>query len=237
MSLFDVVKQRIKISVTNSNNFNQDAKLIKSYKNYDKRLLIDHGKCREFDKHIKLLVFADTHGHLVYDSEFIEKQITDYDVCLLLGDITCDDIRVILKVVNKDKIYGILGNHDNFDNLEKCGIPNIAGEIITINGVNILGIEGSLRYTDRRPGFTLEEGDEYVKTLPYCDILISHSPPFGALGYEQNSVHIGAPYINRYIFEKHIPIILSGHNHVDSEYKMLNGTMGYSVYNQKLLTF
>lgn len=214
-----------------------DNKMAKQYKDYDKDLLEKYGKCRKFNKEIKILCFADTHGKIMYNqNEYKLSEIdNDYDVCLLLGDISCDDIREILKYVDKNKIYGILGNHDYFSNLEKFDILNINGKVIDINGVRISGIEGAIKYKEEQPGYTIEDGFEFVKSIPEADICITHAPPFGAVGLENNSLHIGAPYINEYLFRTKCPIVLSGHNHVDRTHEYLNGTKGISLYKQKTI--
>ena len=240
MGLFDKFKKKKKPVLFGVDSYkNSETEMVKTYKNYDEKLLKQYGKCKDFNKSIRLLIFADTHGKLSYDIDYDFNAINEfgYDVCLLLGDISCDDIRKILEYVDKNKVCGILGNHDYLDNLEKFDIPNINGEIVNINGVNILGIEGCIKYKNTQPGFTLEEGFKFIEELPCCDILITHSAPFGAVGLESNSVHIGAPYINKYIFEKKCPVVISGHNHVDIKHEYLNGTLGLSVYKQRIIQF
>jgi predicted phosphodiesterase len=240
MGLFDKLSKKKKPVLFGVESYsNPQTEIAKIYKNYDNKLFKEYGKCKPFDKTIKILIFSDTHSKLAYDIDYDLKAINKYgyDVCLLLGDISCDDIRIILEHVDKNKVYGILGNHDYLDNLEKFNIPNINGQIININGVDILGIEGCIKYKSVQPGFTLEEGFKFIKQLPPCDILITHSAPFGAVGLESNSVHIGAPYINKYMFEKKCPIVISGHNHIDKKHKYLNGTLGLSVYKQRIIQF
>lgn len=237
MNIFNKFKKK-KPVIFGVTSYETESNIKREYRNYDSKLLKKYGDCEPFNKNIKMLIYADSHGKIIYENKDYDfSMVDDYDVCLLLGDISCDDIREILKYVDKNKIYGILGNHDYFDNLDKFDIPNINGEIININGVEILGIEGSIKYKENQPGFTIDDGMNFVDTLPKCDILISHSPPFGALGMEHNSVHLGAPYVNKYIFKNRCPIVISGHNHINTGYDMINNTRGYSVYKQKVIEF
>lgn len=238
MSIFDkIFKKPQKQPFQAFGEYNFENSMVKEYKNINKELHKKYSDCLPFNKNIKLLLFADTHGKINYDIDYDFSAITDYDVCLLLGDISCDDIREILKHIDKTKAYGILGNHDYYDNLSKFDIPNINGKVITINGVDILGIEGSIKYKEEQPGFTIEEGYEFVKDLPTCDICITHTPPFGANGLEHNTLHIGAPYINEYIYKNKCPIVISGHNHIDSKHTYKNNTFGLSVYKQRIIEF
>ena len=219
--------------------FLPENNLAREYENYDKQLFEKYGSCKPFNKEIKILFFSDTHGKIIYQPyEYNLSEIKDdFDVCLLLGDISCDDIREILKYIDKNKIYGILGNHDYLTNLEKFNIPNINGKVITINDVRIAGIEGSIKYKEMQPGYTLEEGFEKVKNMEETDILITHTSPFGAVGLAANSLHIGAPYINEYIFRTGCPIVVSGHNHINQEHTYINGTKGISLYKKKIIEF
>lgn len=57
--------------------------------------------------------------------KFMEEH-SNYDVCLLLGDHNFNDITVILKYINKDKIYGLLGNYDH-SYLDEFNIRNLNG--------------------------------------------------------------------------------------------------------------
>ena len=63
----------------------------------------------------------------------------------MLGDHYDRDIEIIIRNIDKSKLYGIKGNHD-YDYLTYYAIPNINGQIININGVKILGMEGSFKY-------------------------------------------------------------------------------------------
>lgn len=82
-------------------------------------------KAIDLDVDLRLLILTDL--HTLREDELEKVVDLDYDVCFLLGDIT-------------------VGNHDNFDNLARAGIENINNKIIDINGIKILGFEGSHRY-------------------------------------------------------------------------------------------
>lgn len=212
------------------------SELVDKYKGLDNKLFKKNGKCRPFDKKIKLLIFADTHGHIKSDPDYNLNIIPDdIDICLLLGDISRDDIAEILKHVPKEKIIGILGNHDYDTNLEVYDIPNINKTMVEINGVKISGIEGCIKYKDTQPGYTLTDGFSTVKTIPAADICITHAAPFGILGLEHNTIHIGAPYINDYLYTTRTPINICGHNHVDYVKTLSNGTTIIGTYKQRII--
>ena len=57
------------------------------YKNQENTLLEMFGKCDAFNKKIKMIIIADTHGCLNEEGfyQFMTEH-EEYDVCLLLGD-------------------------------------------------------------------------------------------------------------------------------------------------------
>lgn len=97
-----------------------------------------------------------------------------YDVCIMLGNHYNRDIDIILKYVNKSKLYRIKGNHD-YDYLSDYGIPNINGNVIEINDVKTLGMEGSFKY---KPidfsSFTQDDSIIFLESKPKVDILVTH---------------------------------------------------------------
>ena len=62
---------------------------------------------------MNLIVITDTHNTL-NESELtrIIKEHPNFDLCILLGDHNYNDIEIILKHIDKNKIYCLLGNHD-----------------------------------------------------------------------------------------------------------------------------
>lgn len=69
---------------------------------------------------MKILIITDCH-HLLRE-EAGKLVNLKYDVCFLLGDISGKYIDIILEYIQKNKIYGILGNHDEFGALEARNI-------------------------------------------------------------------------------------------------------------------
>ena len=126
---------------------------------------------------MKILIIADCH-HLV--PEEAEKLADlEYDVCFFLGDISGHYIDMLLRYIDKNKIYGILGNHDEFGILESRKITNIHCKLIEINGTTFLGFEGSNRYKRGNfPMFTQKEARKLLMKCPKADILLSHDSPY-----------------------------------------------------------
>ena len=189
-------------------------------KSYEDDLYKQYGRCRDIQKYnLKILFITDTHNCLTYDKECIEyiKNAKDYDYCILLGDHSANDLDEITKMISKDKICGVLGNHDSWDKYEEYGINNIDGKIIEVNGVKIAGISGSFKYknSDQYALYTHEESIEIADKMEYADILVSHDKPF-TKDFHDNA-HDGLKGITKYLYKNKVSLHIHGHLHEENE--------------------
>ncbi len=210
--MFDFIK-RLKIKREP-----ETSSIAKPYKepNFQSYIIQSENPAKPINFNLRILSIADTHNKLsIRESINLPEQST-YDLCILLGDVSKGDIQKILEKVPLSKVIGILGNHDDFDSLSKFNIPNINNSIYTFNGIKISRLEGCIKYKDTQPGYSLEESLQVMDNLSYSDILISHNIPFGFMG-PLNSVHIGNPAINNYLYRTGCPVNICGHNHSHKE--------------------
>lgn len=208
------------------------------YKNQESNLLKMFGKCDIFNKKIKMIIISDTHGCLIEEefAKFMQKY-NKFDVCLLLGDHSVRDVEIIIKYVDDKKIYALLGNHDN-NYIEKFNLKNLNGKVIDINGVKLLGIQGSYRYKpDNFPSFTQKESIEFLNNKEKVDILLCHDAPYG-LSERNDVAHQGLFGILYYLFKNKVPYCIHGHLHTQYNKQMINGTKVncYYMYNYIELT-
>lgn len=159
---------------------------------------------------MKILVMSDL--HYWDENEISGIQSIDYDICLLLGDISLQTIKTIV-FYNSDKpIYGVCGNHDDWDTLKKSGIYDLHGKCISFGGVKIAGIAGSHRYkSGDYPMLTQKESIGICKYIPQADILISHDTMYKLYG--KDITHIGLKGITQYIRKNNIKLNICGHYH------------------------
>lgn len=201
---------------------------------YKEYLLKQYGNADKINNNITLLLIADTHGTLDEDSfrQYISNQ--QYDICIMLGDHYDRDINIILKYVDKSKIYGIKGNHD-YDYLSEYDIPNINGRIIEVNQLKILGMEGSFKYKPVDfPSFTQEESIAFLENKPKVDILVTHDKKFD-IEKLKDPAHQGLIGITNYIYKNKIPVHIHGHIHEPYIKRMLNGTIEYSMFKYQIV--
>jgi predicted phosphodiesterase len=201
---------------------------------YEEALLKKYGKSDILNKNISLLIIADTHGTLNEEQFYEYIKNKNYDVCILVGDNTNRDLEIILNYIDKNKLYGLKGNHD-YEYLKNNNIQDINGIIIDINGVKILGMEGSFKYKPVSfPSFTQEESIAFLEGKEKVDILVSHDKKFDytKLG---DPAHQGLIGITDYLFKNNIPIHIHGHIHEPYKKEMINGTIEYSVFGYELI--
>ena len=193
-------------------------------------------------KKISILFIADTHNDLQFDENAIElmKKQKKYDCCILLGDHSAVDLKIIQNLVPKDKIFGVLGNHDAKDAYQHTGIKHIHGEPVFIKGVSIIGFSGSFKYkdVDTYAMYTQNESMEIASKFPPCDILVSHVKPL-PLKYIQSDQVLkdGLAGITTYIDNNKPAYHVHGHMHTNSIDIISAGTTSYGVYGAKIITF
>lgn len=180
------------------------------------------------NKSCNILVIADCHS-LEYD-ELKKIEPLVYDACFLLGDINGKYLDWILQFVPKNKVFGILGNHDTRDLFGKRNIENIHLKTVNINGYSFLGFEGSSKYknSDIFPMYTQDESVALLNAAPKADILISHDFPFEFYG-KNTGKHSGLKGITEYLKKNKCLLHIHGHLHKNSR-KKLRRTTVISVY-------
>ena len=185
---------------------------------------------------IHILVIADCH-HLK-EEEIVKVKKLQYDVCLLLGDINGNYLDIILKYVPIEKIYGILGNHDEYGLLESRNISNIHSKVININGIKILGFEGSSRYKiGNIPMYSQEESIKILRKCDIADILVSHDSPYKLYSKANDKAHCGLKGITKYLKKNKIYLNIHGHHHINTDLTLSNGTNIIGVYRCAVIKF
>lgn len=167
---------------------------------------------------MNVLAIADLHWELFRkEVELIQSANGTCQLCVLLGDIPLDQLKLISRCVSLPTV-GVLGNHDERGLLGRAGFRDIHGESVQAAGVRIAGIGGSPRYKEDpdRPMFSQEESLATEKRLERqlpADILICHSSPYDR---RADAPHRGFRSVSRYIRRVRPACVLHGHDHDDS---------------------
>lgn len=169
---------------------------------------------------MKLLIITDLHSWS--NEEYnITRNLTDYDICFLLGDISVEYLKELKEII-KTPLYGLNGNHDG-ENIESVGIENLHCKCINFNGLTFSGFQGSARY---KSGpwcmYTQEDSSEICKDIQAADVFLTHD---GILDVNNSDVaHAGLRGISEYI-ENNKPILhIHGHIHENKEKTIKHGS-------------
>ena len=211
--------------------------IFKKDTSYEGTLYKKYGKVKSFKGTIKILFIADTHNALYgQEKELMDISKKEYDICILLGDHSNSDIEIILKYIPIDKIYGLLGNHDQFTLYENFNIKSLHNKKITINNVVLAGFEGSFRYTDKdKPLYTHQESMDILNNLGPSDIFITHVKPFTI--DSNDPPHDGLKGITEYIYKNNIPFHIHGHLHNNDIDILKNKTVSKCIYPFEIVNF
>jgi len=181
---------------------------------------------------LKLIVISDTHGYLAFDRSRLPSFLDtagEYDLCIILGDISQYDAEEIARFIPEEKILAVRGNHDSFDVYENIGIKEMSGKTFEYRGVTFAAIEGSFKYKEKTfPSFTQYESLKRFGTLAPCDILITHDCAFEC--DKTDIAHAGLIGITDYICRKAPSLHIHGHLHKSFVKSYENGTVEKCVY-------
>ncbi len=173
---------------------------------------------------MKLLLFSDLHNdldaarHLVKRADKADVVIGAGDFCSVHRNLAaCIDV---LRSIKKTAVL-VAGNNETTDELVAAcrGWPSahvLHGSGITINGVEFFGIGGGVPVTPFGAwsyDLTEEEAAQLLSKCPSGGVLISHSPPKGAVDMASEGKSLGSTAV-RAAIERLMPrLVVCGHIH------------------------
>lgn len=163
----------------------------------------------------RILIVSDIHFELSPRERKVFDQ--DFTQVWLLGDVPCKVLELIHKMPCPK--IGVLGNHDTYHSFDDFDVTNLNGIVTDINGVSIVGIEGSSLYKKGTPYVmhTQQEVLQIAEQLPRADVLISHDSMYQRHDDAMNKE--GFQGITQYIEECKPFLHIYGHHHEYCRYK------------------
>ena len=176
---------------------------------------------------MKLLLFSDLHCDRTAARQLVERA-SSVDVIVGAGDFA--DIRHginvcidILKAVAKPAIL-VPGNNESTEELiGACrSWPSahvLHGSGVTIDGVDFFGLGGGVPVTpfgDWSHDFTEEQAAELLKGCPIGCVLVSHSPPKGAVDVSSSGQSLGSVAVRKAILNTRPKLVVCGHIHASA---------------------
>ncbi len=176
---------------------------------------------------MKLLLFSDIHSD-TRACEILVEMAEDVDVVICAGDVgnirrgLDQPIRILSQITQPCLL--VPGNSESYEELaEACGNwPQaivLHGSGITLKGQAFYGIGGGIPITPFGSwsyDFSEEQASRLLHNCPHDAVLISHSPPKGAVDISSRGVSLGSTTIRHTILAKSPKLVVCGHIHDSS---------------------
>lgn len=180
---------------------------------------------------MKILLVSDAESKFIWDY-FQPDKFKDIDLIISCGDMKPQYLSFLVTMINVP-LYYVHGNHDDIY-LEKPpeGCYCIDDKVAKYKGVKILGLGGSIRYSNGVFQYTEKEMNRRILRLkPYLyftrgfDILVTHAPARG-LGDGDDYCHQGFKSFNKLIDRFSPKYHFHGHQHLN--YKVQERVLKYN---------
>ncbi len=120
----------------------------------------------------KILAISDLHSKLTTENlNLIKNQ--EYDVCILLGDIGEANLATLCTVLNKEKTFGVLGNHDDLNLYKRHEIRELTPKELQMPypSFYFTGLSGSHRY--KKGDYPMLTQEESIKAIEESRIAVN----------------------------------------------------------------
>ena len=172
---------------------------------------------------MKLLLLADKESRYLWDF-YKPGCLREYDLMLSCGDLKAEYLTFLATLGRSPLLY-VRGNHDdNYESRPPEGCECIEDQVVTVGGLRILGLGGSMRYNRGINQYTEREMRQRVNRLRFklwrsggIDILLTHSPA-RHLGDDTDLAHIGFETFLDVMDRYHPRYMVHGHVHQNYQY-------------------
>ena len=184
---------------------------------------------------MKLLLFSDLHVDLAAAQRLVERART-VDAVVGAGDFgnVRRDLQKcieVLKAIDRPAAL-VAGNNESTDELtDACRTwPSahvLHGTSFIIDDVTFFGLGGGIPVTPFGSwsyDFTEEEARELLAKCPRNCVLVSHSPPHGAVDVSSRGQHLGSMAVREAIERLSPLLVVCGHIHGSAGHEALIGS-------------
>lgn len=167
---------------------------------------------------MKILAIADEESRYLWDF-FDKSKLEGIDLILSAGDLDPHYLSFLATFTHAPILY-VHGNHDAiYDTVPPDGCICIDDDIYVYNGIRIMGLGGSMRYSYGSYQYTDREMNKRVRKLWWklkrrrgFDILLTHAPAY-QLNDGRDLPHQGFKAFNSLIQKYNPRFFLHGHVH------------------------
>ncbi len=195
-----------------------DAKLDEAILSNKVRLSYGHGPYR-------IMCVADEEDLGLY-SQYAKIELKGIDFLISCGDLKPEYLEFLVTMSNKPLFY-VHGNHDGrHDQTPPAGCICIDDDLYIYQGIRILGLGGSFRYSQDKYQYTEVQMERRIRKLRWkifkaggVDIVVTHAPIKG-YGDMEDYAHQGFACFEKLLNELHPKYWLYGHVHLRYDYRL-----------------
>ena len=169
---------------------------------------------------MKLLLLSDKESEYLWDY-YRPGRLKDIDLILSCGDLSSKYLTFLVTMAGRPLLY-VHGNHDKtYDQHPPEGCDCVEDRLVTVGGLRILGLGGSIRYSGGPHQYTERQMARRVRRLRYrlwraggVDIVLTHSPMLG-YGDGEDYAHQGFESLLALVDKYHPQYLIHGHVHAN----------------------
>ena len=174
---------------------------------------------------MKLLLISDLECQALWDY-YVPGRLDGYDAILSCGDLHAQYLSFLV-TMGRAPVYYVHGNHDQtYDRHPPEGCECIEDRLVTVNGLRVLGLGGSARYSGGAHQYTEREMAWRIWKLRWAlrraggvDIVLTHAPPKG-FGDGEDPAHRGFDCFVDLIDRWQPRYFIHGHVHLNYGFHM-----------------
>lgn len=195
---------------------------------------------------MKILLVSDIESRYIWDF-FQKEKFEDVDLVISCGDLKAEYLSYLATMLHAPVLY-VHGNHDkNYIHKPPEGCECIEDKIFSFNGINILGLGGSMKYKDSPFLYTEKEMRNRINKLKFklflkkgFDILVTHAPAHG-INDDNDLCHEGYTCFNKLLDAYNPKYFFHGHVHMNYGKKprltIYNNTKIINAYDYYILEY
>ena len=169
---------------------------------------------------MKLLLLSDVESKFLWDY-YRPGHLDGVDLILSCGDLDANYLSFLVTMAHAPLLY-VRGNHDRrYETHSPEGCDCIEDRLVTVNGLRILGLGGSIRYNGGTDQYTERQmARRLMRLWPRLlwaggvDIVLTHAPLRG-LGDGDDLPHRGFSCFYRLLDRFHPRYFIHGHVHMN----------------------
>ena len=169
---------------------------------------------------MKLPLLSDKESEYLWDY-YRPGRLKDIDLILSCGDLSSKYLSFLVTMAGRPLLY-VHGNHDKtYDQHPPEGCDCVEDRLVTVGGLRILGLGGSILYSGGPHQYTERQMARRVRRLRYrlwraggVDIVLTHSPMLG-YGDGEDYAHQGFESLLALVDKYHPQYLIHGHVHAN----------------------